>query len=120
MTRTEPVDRTTLVEILRTDGSREHHYVNRHIAIEWSRGTIGAEVLDTVNLRDGRVMLVDDDGYEAKAVEVSPGHTELRPVRARKPVNAEATKLYHRICKPGTTHQIVGDVALVIDEEIPL
>jgi hypothetical protein len=27
-----------------------------------------------------------------------------------KPVNEKATRLYHRICKPGTAWQIRGDV----------
>lgn len=60
-----------------------------------------AEVLDTVNLRDGRVMMVDDLGH-SKGL----------------PVNEKATELYHGICKPGTTHQIVGDVAIVVDADL--
>lgn len=61
---------------------------------------IGCEMLCTVNLRDGRVMLVDDNG-----------------VAERKPVNDKATKLYHGVCVPGTTHKIRGDVAIVIDAD---
>lgn len=45
------------------------------------------------------------------------GSFELKCIRARKPVNAKATELYHAVCKPGTTHQIVGDVAIVNDED---
>lgn len=62
---------------------------------------IGAESLDTVNLHDGRVMLVDDLGHG----------------KGRSP-NEKATKLYHSVCYPGTTHQIVGAVAIVVDAEV--
>lgn len=84
---------------------------------------IGAVYLDSVNLRDGRMMLVDDLGYKTEAVEHGAGdgfafRTELKPVKARKPVNAKATALYHKVCVPGTTHQIVGDVAIVLDEDL--
>jgi hypothetical protein len=34
-----------------------------------------------------------------------------------KPLNAEATKLYHSVCRPGTTNTIHGDVALVLDAD---
>lgn len=64
------------------------------------RSRINAECLDTVNLRDGRVMLVDDNGVSKKL-----------------PVNAAATGLYHAVCKPGTTHQIRGDVAVVYHDD---
>src|SRR5438552_3099046 len=76
---------------------------------------IGAEMLDTVNLRDGRVMIVDDGGYETEEIRHSESHVELRPVRARKLENPMATKLYHAVCVPGTTHKIVGDVVIVWD-----
>lgn len=88
---------------------------------------IGAHLLDSVNLQDGRVMLVDDHGYDAEQVELPEKRQtayglatvfERRPTRARKPVNAKATQLYHAICRPGTTHQIVGDVAIVVDAEV--
>lgn len=82
---------------------------------------IGAATLDTVNLRHmgspRHVMFVDDGGYETKLVELAPWHMELRPVRARKPVNANATALYHLNCQPGTTHQIVGDVVIAPDAD---
>jgi len=69
-----------------------------------------------VNLRDGRVMLVDDNGYETEAVPRDFG-VELVCKRARKPLNQAATRLYHSVCRPGTTHQIVGDVAIVWDKD---
>jgi hypothetical protein len=33
------------------------------------------------------------------------------------PQNTEATGLYHKVCKPGTTHQIKGDVVTGRDED---
>lgn len=88
------------VEILRADGRREEHRVGKHILLDWCRRMIGADVVDTVNLRDGRVMLVDDVGHPKKL-----------------PVNREATGLYHSVCRPGTTHEIVGDAAVCWDED---
>ncbi len=106
------------VEILRTSGEREWHDVEPRSLFKWAHGALNAETFDTVNLRDGRVMLLDDNGYEAELVEISPGHSETRVIRPLKPENREATKLYHGVCIPGTTHKIVGDVAIVIDREV--
>lgn len=64
------------------------------------RKEIKADGLDTVNLRDGRVMMVDDTGYVDS-----------------KPKNARATAIYHGLCKPGTTHPVCGDVAIVNDSD---
>lgn len=104
------------VEIIRTDGRRETHEVGRHILLPWILRMIGANVSDIVNLRDGRVMIVDDNGYEVTEEKTSRGIT-LKPVRALKPVNEAATMIYHGVCRPGTTHQIVGDVAIAWDED---
>lgn len=61
--------------------------------------------LDTVNLRDGHVMLVHDLGHGymigLPALDENPG----------------ATAAYHAICIPGTTHQIVGIAVIVPDED---
>lgn len=80
---------------------------------------MGAATADSVNLRHMgepmHVMLVDDRGYETETIDHGDGHFELRPTKARKPVNAEATKLYLANCRPGTVHQIVGDVVVVPD-----
>jgi len=109
------------VTVIRTSGAREQHVVSADTSVAAISGIaslIGAAgCLDTVVLRDGRVMLVDDNGYETTTIEHGVGHFELRPTSARKPVNPEATKLYHSICRPGTTHEIVGDVAIVRDED---
>lgn len=107
------------VHVIRANGEEEH---TECFSFTEVHQLIDAAVFDTVNLRDGRVMLVDDLGWEYRAeiVEEGKGHRHIRhvPVQARKPVNEKATKLYHKVCKPGTTHQIVGDVAIVFDREV--
>lgn len=111
------------VTVIRTDGTKEEHEIQAGPQVfKRLYPLAGCEAFDIVNLRDGRVMLVDDNGYETEAVPVDPPAgvgfmIETRCVKARKPVNAEATKLYHSICKPGTTHQIVGDVIIANDED---
>lgn len=88
------------VEVIRTNGTRERHVVERRTALKQIYVLIGCDTIDTVNLRDGRVMLVDDVG-----------------MIDGKPVNPEATKLYHGVCRPGTTNPICGDVAIVRDAD---
>jgi len=118
------------VQIIRTDGTEETVELPLNKVFAEIERLIHATALDTVNLRDGRVMLVDDHGYDITLIEHGPGvasisgieqyfnfRTERRPTRARKPVNPKATALYQRVCVPGTTHQIVGDVAIVVDAE---
>ena len=58
------------------------------------------DCFDTVNLRDGRIMMVDDGGH-----------------RKQRPVNQKATELYHAVCIPGTTHQIRGSVVICNDAD---
>ena len=101
------------ITIIRTDGQQEH-VTGRFDDIA---KLIGATTLDTVNLRDGRVMLVDDMGYETRTEE-RDGVTHLVATKARKPFNDTATALYHAICRPGTTHRIVGDVAVIVDADV--
>lgn len=104
--------------IIRTDGTVEELPAPKPMSS--LKALIGATDIDTVNLRHMgdplHVMLVDDHGWETKAV-TKGDTTVLHPVRARKPVNAEATRLYHLNCRPGTTHKIVGDVVVVPDED---
>lgn len=106
------------VTIIRTDGTREEYEVGKHIVLDWIRRMIRAEITDSFRLKDGttRVCILNDHGYETEKVHV--GNTiHLQPTKALLPVNHEATKLYHAICRPGTTHQIVGDVAIAYDED---
>ncbi len=84
------------------------------------RELIGAQALDFVSLHHLgsplHVMCVDDNGYQTEVVE-GENVIELKCVKALKPLNAEATRLYHANCRPGTTHQIVGDVVIVPDDD---
>lgn len=89
-------------KLIRADGTSEELTGKRTMAN--LHAVIGATTIDTVTLRHLgypiNVMLVDDAGH-AKGL----------------PVNAEATRLYHFNCKPGTTHTIRGDVVVVPDED---
>lgn len=85
-------------KVIRVDGTEES--IEGKVTIAKVESMINADCLDTVNLRDGRVMLVDDNG-------ISKG----------LPINPMATGLYHSVCRSGTTHQIRGDVAVVFDSE---
>jgi hypothetical protein len=115
------VSNRMMVWILRVDGSEEKHEIAKHGAMGAILKLIGADTIDSVNLRKtatfGDVMLVDDNGWDCETVEHGPGHIEFKPVKARKPINAQATKLYHAVCRPGTTHQIAGDVAICWDKD---
>lgn len=103
------------VQVIRTDGTEEDHEIP--VSFAAIEKLIGASCTDSVNLGDGSVMIVDDNGYDTETVDHGGGHFELKCVRARKPVNAKATQLYLAICVPGTTHQIVGDVAIALDAD---
>jgi hypothetical protein len=61
------------------------------------------------------VMAVDDDGWNYEVVKHSETHLEHRIMTPKRPINQKATTLYHAICKPGTTHQIAGDVCICHD-----
>lgn len=88
------------VHVIRTNGTEEDHEVVPRHSIRDINRLIKASTLDTVNLRDGRVMLVDDTG-----------------LIDGKPINPEATRLYHSVCRQGTTHPICGDVAIALDKD---
>ncbi|MCA8017779.1 hypothetical protein [Burkholderia metallica] len=89
----------TIRKLIRTDGTELAF--DRPLPIREVARRIGADVLDTVVLADRKhVMLVDDIGIEKDL-----------------PVNPEATRLYHEVCVPGTTHQIRGDVVIVPDAD---
>jgi len=111
------------VHVIRTSGREEDLDITRFDEV---RRLIGAHTLDMVDLRDGRTMVVDDLGYEVEeidhGIEATPfglAHRfERRPVRALRPVNEKATKLYWAVCAPGTSHRIVGDVAVISNAEL--
>lgn len=87
-------------QIIRTDGTTED--LPTPLSMSEIQKRLKVSTFDTVNLRHMgqpmHVMLVDDLGHPNGL-----------------PVNAEATKLYHANCKPGTTHTIRGDVIVVPD-----
>lgn len=91
------------VEIIRTDSAKRtvHETTARgQQLMTFVQALIGANVSDKVNLRDGRVMVVDDLGHQKGLA-----------------LNEEATRLYHQVCKPGVKHKIVGLVAICRDED---
>lgn len=80
------------------DGREEVAQLPRRGAVAAIAVGIDADSVGTVDLRDGRVMIIGHD----------PG---------RKTVNATATALYHQIPGISRTEQIVGDVAIMRDED---
>jgi hypothetical protein len=88
--------------ILKADGTRQDLDSPQTMAA--IKRLINASSLDTVSLRHMgqplHVMVVDDHGHDRAL-----------------PVNAEATRLYHLNCRPGTTHTIRGDVVVVPDAD---
>ena len=109
---------TIIRKLIRTDGTEAE--LPGALSNDAIGKLIGAETMDVVPLHQFgplHVMFVDDNGYEVEEIQHSPTHFERRPVRALKPVNVKATQLYHANCKPGTTHQIIGDVVVVPDED---
>jgi hypothetical protein len=117
-------------QVIRTDGTTETMTFdkkarNRDVSVlDAIRKAIAADTLEFVRIGkvegSDLIMAVDDNGYETQVVEHGPGEghdfrIELWPIRALKPDNPKATDLYHAICIPGTTHRIVGDVAILHD-----
>ena len=78
--------------LLKTCGASET--ISADTAVEVERA-INAHILDVVDLQNGSVMFVDDNGW-AKSL----------------PNNLEATKLYLSICRAGASGQIKGDVVI--------
>jgi hypothetical protein len=91
------------VTVIRTSGARETHELDVPVGERFPaiRALIGATYAEIVNLRDGWLMILDEDGYARRRAD-----------------NPTATALYHGICRPGTTHRIVGDVAICRDTDI--
>lgn len=90
------------IEILRIDGSREEREIPKQNSFARIYAAINCHCCDTVNLRDGRVMIVDDNGRVDE-----------------RPRNPQATALYHSIyplAKKADT-PICGDVVIADDED---
>lgn len=89
------------ITLIKTNGEEsEHEFIK--LTITELKKLVIYEVFDTVNLRDGRIMMVDDEG-----------HIKKNP----PPVNPVATALYHSVCVPGTTWPILGDIIITYDED---
>lgn len=104
--------------LIKTDGTAID--MPQPLTIDQACKLIDADTLDSVVLKHLgeplHVMLVDDVGYESRAI-TDGNATLLVPVKARKPANRAATALYHANCQPGTTHRIVGDVYVCPDAD---
>lgn len=85
-----------MAELIRVNGERSTF--SRKLSMQEIRRLIQAETLDTVNLKEGHVMLIDDTGKLKK-----------------KPPNAAATYLYQRI--RNSNNKIHGDVVIAWDED---
>jgi len=113
--------------VIRTDGSEEVVALAQNAKVLAAlRTALGFDTFDFVRIgkllpladrNSDLMMVVDDGGYEYEVVEHSPVHREHVATKAKKPANAKATAFYHAICVPGTTHQIVGDVAIFHDRD---
>jgi hypothetical protein len=112
---------THRVTIIHPDGAIVDSQVNPDTVMDQIHEALGGRRMDTVNLRDGRTMWVIDDGWETEPIEHGPGHIELKPTKAKFPINHRATALYRAVCRPGTTYRITGIVAITYgeDEETP-
>lgn len=83
--------------VIRTNGTMK--VLDRPQTISEACAQIGADTLDTVILADAQhVMQVDDTG-----------------VLKELPINDVATRLYRERCRPGTTHEIHGDIVILPD-----
>ena len=89
---------TTSFKVIRTDGSES--IIDQAPTLDAIYRAIGCTCSDHVTLSHSSIMIVDDTG-----------------MIDGKPVNVKATALYHAKCKPGTTHQIHGDVAIITEKQ---
>jgi hypothetical protein len=117
-----PFVESRTILVLRADGSMEVVKMKeRREYLNQIRELIKADTLDFVCIgrvyKSDLVMAVDDFGWVTEIVEHGSDTFELKPISPRKPINAEATRLYLQICRPGTTHQIAGDVAIMHDSD---
>jgi hypothetical protein len=103
------------VKVIRADGAEEDHTLEQ-ASMSAVKKLMGVEITDTVNLRNGTVMLVDDDGWNTEE-QIHESGVTLKPTTPKKPINAKATILYRSVTRPGHDHQIVGDVAIVTDAD---
>ena len=84
------------MKVLRANGETENFSPTKEKVWEEAQRIIKAKLLQIVDLRDGNVMLVDEEGL----------YTD-------KPTNSKATSLAHGKVNIDPTRGIVGDVAIV-------
>lgn len=89
------------VILIKANGETSKHQFQR-LTISNIKKLVDYDIFDCVNLRDGRVMMVDDISHTR----------EVKP-----PINEEATRLYHSVCVLGTTWPILGDVIVTNDAD---
>jgi len=102
------------VQIIRTDGREETLDLPLDKVFAEIERLINATALDTLSLRDGRVMLVDDT--KITLIEQVSGVVSISGLKL-KPVNQKATALYRRERVAAERHRINGDVAIVRDAD---
>lgn len=88
-----PEGRATLI---RASGERAEF--TRTLSMAEIKQLIGAEVLDSVNLKDGHVLMIDDNG-----------------IAAQKPTNPGATFIYQKM--KNSINKIYGDAVIVWDND---
>ena len=91
------------IEFLPVAGDRQARVIEKRGAIKTIRSMIGAPIAtDTVNLRDGRVLIVDDTG-----------------LLDGRPVNPAATALFRSIYPLAEENKtnIHGDCVIAVDED---
>lgn len=86
--------------ILHCDGRKTP--IPEPVDYEDAADLIGATLLNVVDLRDGRMLMVDESGHPKGL-----------------PLNPFGTNLYRSVCRPGTTSTVVGDVLVVPAVEFP-
>lgn len=96
-TNTPPSIPSGEVHLYRANGTRE--VFKEKPTIPRLQELTGADVFDTVNFRNGSVMMVDDQGHSKNL-----------------PINLAATGFY-RFRAPNSDHVIVGDVVIVNDSD---
>lgn len=89
-----------MIRFIQVDGTEFTRLTNQPLLMNIKK-VIGASILDTVNLRDGSVMLVDDNGIRDK------------------PINPKATEIFRTIYPRAGENgrHIHGDVAIAQDSD---
>lgn len=109
--------------VIRADGGAR--FLPQQPSLSVLKDALGCTTIDVViltwldRITPDLVMIVDDDGWEYEVIDRGGGYFHHRPLRPKpgKLVNPAATAIY-QVCMPGTSHQIVGDVAICHDRDV--